>query len=206
MRNLLLSIALLVFAGCTTVGNYNPSFVGTPASVDKPLPGKALVYVTETDANYIYKGKPTSFTGGGTTLSIGLGEITTRIAVSVFGNVFSEGAQHKSTLDEADQFTIVVTPKMTSFSYAYNQIKNLGFAITPQVDMSLDVKVNNLQGATVLQKTYESGMVDGETYMMSGSPGEEVSKAVHKALTSLMNQAAIDTYAAMSSYAARPTP
>lgn len=191
-----LPLALLLGA-CSFNAYYNPAFTDKPITVAQKLPGKALVYNTPADAKYVFSGHPTSFSGGGTTLSIELGDIADQIAANTFGNLFQGGASFADSLNNASDYAVVVTPKITSFSYAYNQLKNLGFAITPQVDINLHVKVTRAT-VVVLDKNYASGLVDGKSYMVSGAPGEEVSRAAHKVISELMNQAAEDTFQALS--------
>ncbi|MEJ2435808.1 MAG: hypothetical protein P8Y53_22725, partial [Pseudolabrys sp.] len=48
------------------------------------------------------------------------------------------------------------------------------------------------QGRTIIDKIYQSGKIEGETYMASASPAEKVNAAVHKMLWKLMNDAIAD--------------
>ncbi len=192
---LLITIAILaILTGCAQVATYNPSYTGETLSVQKQLPGKALIYLNKEDAEYSYKGNPTSLTGAATTLTVPLGEITYRIAKDVFGNLFEKGADHATNLNQVEDYEIVVEPKSVNYSYAYNQLKNVGFAITPQVNMTLNVKAVTASGETLMDKDYQSGVVDGKSYMISGSPGDKVGQATHEAVTQLMNAAAQDIY------------
>ena len=60
--------ACVLLSGCAFNAGYNPSYISAqPAKLD--IPGKGLVVVSDTDAQWMYSGHPTSFTGGGTTLS-----------------------------------------------------------------------------------------------------------------------------------------
>ena len=83
-------------------------------------------------------------------------------------------------------------PKVSAFSYEYNQLKNVGFAITPTVVLTLEVAVLDNAGKTINQRRYDSGTVEMPAYFMSGSPGEEIGKAAHKAVFDLMVVAARD--------------
>jgi len=66
-------LVLLNLGGCSFVATYNPSFDVELATVQSRLPGKALIYTTSSEGEYVFGGKPTSFTGGGTNLGIHLG-------------------------------------------------------------------------------------------------------------------------------------
>lgn len=189
--------SVLLATGCSHVATYNPTFAGQPHTFSLKIEGKALIHNTESEDRYVYSGKPTSFTGGGTSLSMPLGEITRRIATDAFSEIFTQGAEYSQSLDNLDTYAIVVHPVATQYSYAYNQMKNMGFAITPQVDLRIQVTVVDAAGNSLLDKTYSSGMRDGDAYMISGAPGEEVSKATHKVISDLMREATTDTYNAI---------
>ncbi len=199
MKVMAMAMLYLVITGCSSVATYNPGYGDEPAPVSLPLQGKALIYTTAEDGAYIFSGHPTSFTGGGTTLTVHLGEIIHRLATRAFANIFENGADYAQSLDAQDQYTIVVKPKSTNFTYAYNQLKNAGFAITPQVDVGIHVTVLHANGEPLLDKHYASGLYDGKTYFMSGSPGDEVNKAVHEAIAKLVNDAALDTFEVLQS-------
>jgi hypothetical protein len=177
-------------AACAFNAGYNPNFVGEPLAVAAKLPGKALVYMSPEDAKYAFSGKPTSFTGGGTNLTIQLGEITQRVAVKVFGEVFVDGADAATRLDDIAGYRVVIEPRITHYSYAYNQLRNLGFAVTPEVDMTLSVKVVDGTARVVLEQAFAHDDYRGKSSEISGAPGENVSQATHAALTELMNNAA----------------
>jgi len=201
LRPVLFILLLVNLYGCSFVATYNPSFAGESLTVNTRLPGKALIYNLDVEDQYVFSGNPTSFTGSATTLNIQLGEITRRLATKAFGDIFIGGAEYANSLDNIGKYTIVVKPKTTNYSYAYNQLKNAGFAVTPQVDIGLDVEVLSARGDSIFEKSYSSGLTDGKSYFMSGSPGEEVSKATHIVLSELLNRAALDTYNILSKQA-----
>lgn len=187
-----LALAALL-TGCAQTATYNAAYVNKPSFQEtERLAGRVLVYTAKADDDTPYVGKPTSLTGGATTLSIPLGLIAREIAATVFGELFRDGAVKSASLDGAAQYRVVVQPKVRQFSYEYNQAKNLGFAITPTVILTLDVSVLDGAGKQLRQRSYESGTVEMPAYMLSGSPGEEIGKATHKALTDLMVRAAQD--------------
>jgi hypothetical protein len=192
-RAALAAAALLVLAGCAQVATYNASYHPSPvtAAADK-LPGKVLVLTAKADDETPWAGKPTSFTGGGTTLTIPLGVITREIAATVFGDLFRDGAVKANSLAGATGVRIAVTPKVSQFSYEYNQLKNVGFAITPTVVLTLEVSTLDSAGKPRKTRRYDSGTVEMPAYMISGAPGEEIGKAAHKAIYDLMVKAAAD--------------
>ena len=181
--------------GCTSTATYNQSYEGPLVeAVPKLLDGKALIYSPNTEGSYVFRGGPTSFTGGGTTLEISLGEITQIISTRVFSRIFSGGVERSNSISNVSNYRAAINLRAARFSYAFNQLKNIGFAVTPQVDVSIDLILMNSQGVEVYRHTYDSGVVDGDSYVMSGSPSERINRVAHEAITELINRAAMDTY------------
>lgn len=187
---LVLIAAAFGLSGCSFNAGYNPAYL-TP-SVALNLEGKSLVVMTADDAAWNLATKPTSFTGGGTTLTVPLGEITRQIALKVFGAAFKQGADFKTTVEGAQGYRLIVKPKVANFTYAYNQLKNLGLAITPQVQLELHITLVSPSGAVVLDKSYSSGLTEGGAYVISGQPSEKVNQVLHQALFKLMTDAALE--------------
>lgn len=195
-RTWVLTITLLaaLLGGCAPIATYNAAYITPPSTPEAAkLPGKVLIYTTKADDDTPWSGRPTSFTGSATTLTIPLGLITREIAATVFGDSFRDGAVKSNALPgAAGGYRVIVSPKVSAFSYEYNQLKNAGFAITPTVVLTLEVAVLDSAGKTINQRRYDSGTVEMPAYFMSGSPGEEIGKAAHKAVFDLMVVAARD--------------
>lgn len=186
-------LAVLAVAGCSSTSSYNPSYLAAarrPAAVMSD--GKVLLVTTPQDDAYVYTGNPTSFTGSATTLTIPLGSIVRETAVAAFTDTFKGGVDVAAQVTDPSRYVVIVAPKLVSYSYEYNQLKNVGFAITPTAVVSVDVRVLDAKGATRWQRTYASGPVEGPAYMLNTSPGEEISKVTHKALYDLFSKAATE--------------
>lgn len=196
--NRVLRLSLLAFiaataVGCAQMATYNAGYHGSPStSATDKLPGKVLILTDRSEDETPFVGAPTSFTGGGTKLTIPLGVIAREIGVVVFGDLFRDGAMKSNSIAGTSGFRVAVTPRVSQFSYEYNQLKNLGFAITPTVVLTLQVKVLDGAGKELRSRNYESGTVEMPAYFLSGSPGEEIGKAAHKAVYDLMVKAADD--------------
>ena len=188
-----MTIVVAILSGCAYKVGYNSSYL-PPAGVTGKIDGAALVVMTEQEVAWIYSGNPTTFTGGGTTLTVPLGNITKQVALEVFTRYF-ERVENATGLAGAADYLIVVNPRVTNFEYAYKQLKNLGFAITPGVTISLDVKLFDGAGEQLMQKTYASGEREGASYAMTGSPNEKINKILHETLFELMSLAANDAIA-----------
>ena len=186
-------LAILAVAGCSSTSSYNPSYLAAarrPATVVSD--GKVLVVTAPQDDAFVYTGNPTSFTGSATTLTLPLGSIVRESAVAAFADTFKGGADVASQVTDASRYVVIVAPKLVTFSYEYNQLKNVGFAITPTAVVNVDVRVLDAKGATRWQRSYASGPVEGPAYMLNTAPGEEISKVAHKALYDVFSKAAGD--------------
>ncbi len=199
----LLAAALLplcFIGGCAYTANYNPSYLASARRpVTEPFEGKILLVTSGQDDKYVYTGNPTSFTGAATSLTIPVGQILKESAVAAFVDAFKGGADTKNleigavVTDASDgKYVAVVTPKLVSYSYEYNQAKNLGFAITPTAVVVADVRIIDHEGKANFQKQYESGPVEGPAYMINMSPHEEINKVTHKAFYEIFSKAASD--------------
>lgn len=187
------ALALGALVGCAPMATYNAAYVVPPQTpVAEKIPGKALVYTVKADDDTPFVGAPTSFTGSATKLTIPLGVIAREIAFTVFNDAFAQGAEKANSLHGVSGYRVILHPKVASFSYGYFQLQNLGFAITPTVVLSLDVQLLDASGKTVQQRRYDSGKVEGKSYMMTGEPGEEIGKVTHQVMLDLMQRAAND--------------
>ena len=198
-------IYAFLLSGCATPVYYNPSYVPTalPGGF-KPIPGKAFVYTQEANDRYVFKGTPSSFTGSALELSMPLGEMTREIALAAFSKVFTEGAVKGNALPDAVQYQAILEPRSYNFDHKYNALRNVGFAITPQVRMTLSVKLLSKEGRVIQEKTYDSGIKNGSTYFISFSPQEKMNKTAHVVLYDLMFMAAEDIRIAMNADALSP--
>lgn len=195
MKRIILFLAAvslsLFFTGCTTMVGYNPTYLPQDAA-KLNLPGKSLVVMTDADAQWVYSGSPSTFTASATTLNIPMGEITKQVALRVFGAAFQEGADFRNSTTGSQGYRLVVEPKVASFTYAYKQLHNLGFAITPTVTVDLRVKLTAPDGQVLLERTYVSGPVEGASYALSGAPQEKINQLLHQTLFKLMTDAALE--------------
>lgn len=191
----LLAGALVAAAlvGCSSVGSYNPAYLAAarrPAAIQ--VDGKVLIVTAPQDDAFIYSGNPTSFTGSATTLTLPLGSMVRETAAAAFADTFKSGADAAPAVKDPARYVVIVAPRLSTFTYEYNQLKNAGFAITPTAVVNVDVRVLDATGATRWQRSYASGPVEGPSYMLNTSPGEEINKVAHKALYDMFSKAAAD--------------
>lgn len=189
--SILVLAAALLLGGCTMATGYRPDYVQARAvSAEERIQGKALLVTSTEEDEYVFSGHPTSFTGSASTLSVPLGFMTRQIAETVFGEVCTEGVDHAAAA--ASGYAVIVRPRVTLFEFGYPQLKNLGFAITPEARVDLNVKLLGSDGQPLLDKDYSTGTREGKSYMLSGSPQERTSKLAHQGIYDLMREAAAD--------------
>ncbi len=178
--------------GCTTAVAYKPSYLEVE-SHDKPISikCKAIIYTTETDDNFVYKGPPSSITGGAFGIKMPIGGLTKEIAQVVFNQVCSCGAQLTKNISAVSANDLIVYPRITKFDYRYKNT-NLGFTITTQVRIILRIAIVDLNGNEGYTGKYDSGYVNGNTSVVDVSPSESVNKLTHRIIYELMTQAAND--------------
>lgn len=191
--NSLALVAFLFLGACSYDLPYNPAYLSAARRpADMQVEGKALIYTTVIEDEYVYSGHPSSMTGSATTATVHLGQILREAAKAAFTEEFRGGVEAANSLGDARAYRVVVHPQPSQFSYQYAQLRNLGFAITPIADLSVDVSVLDPDGRTIWQRNYKSGEVAATTYMLNLKPEEEISKAAHQAAYGLMSKAAAD--------------
>lgn len=204
-RSLSAASALLALAGCASSSAYRADYVpATAVSAEVKLPGRVLVYTTRADDERLVTSGATSFTGSGAKLTTPIGMMTREIAYKVFSEAAMEGASLSNELAGAEQYSIVVRPEARDFRYGFPQLKNLGFAITPEVEVSMRVSVLDGSGKILVEKDYASGVVEGKSYMLSGKPNERINQLAHQAIHALLLQAVGDVRTFQRSRAASP--
>jgi hypothetical protein len=187
--------AMLLFSGCAASIAYRADYVpDKPIAETDRISGRVLVYTTRNDDERLITAGATSFTGGGLKLTTPIGMMTREIALKVFSKVASDGADASNDLVNVSRYTIVLRPEAKDFSHGFPQLKNLGFAITPEVRISIRMDILDSGGKVVLEKDYDSGVVSGKSYMISGSPTERINHLAHETLYDLMIRAADDVH------------
>ena len=64
--------------------------------------------------------------------------------------------------------------------------------ITPSIQFDLDVMAYDPEGNRVLDKTYPSGLVAGESYIVTSRPHERINATFHSTLQEIMLQVTDD--------------
>jgi hypothetical protein len=193
--------AAITLCGCAASMAYRSDYVpDKPVADGDRINGRVLVYTTEGDDDRLVTAGATSFTGGGLKLTTPIGIMSREIALKVFSKVASDGAETSHDLRDASRYTVVLRPQAQDFSHGFPQLKNLGFAITPEVRVTLRMSLLDATGREVYEKDYDSGVVSGSSYMISGKPVERVNKLAHETMYDLMRRAASDVHVYQQSH------
>lgn len=187
-------IAILTgFYGCSASIGYRPDYVpDEEVGAEETVAGRVLVYTTKTDDDRLMTTGGTNFNQRSFKLTIPIGMMTREIAVKVFSKVATEGVAAANDLTDAGRFALVVRPENKSFKYGLPELKNLGFAATPEVQVELKVSVIDPSGKTVFENEYVSEVVEGKAVMMSTQPYELINRLAHETIYALMRRAAAD--------------
>ena len=199
---------LALLTGCASSIAYRADYVpDKPIDVSDHIAGKVLVYTTRSDDDRVITAGATSFTGSGAKLTTPIGIMTREIAVKVFSSVATGGAAASNDLGDAGRYTVVLRPEARDFTHGFPQLKNLGFAITPEVRLTVRMSILDATGKSVVEKDYDSGVVSGRSYMISGSPMERINHLAHETMYDLMRRAANDVHVyQQSKTASSPSP
>ena len=189
MKKIVLSIAIaflaILISGCSLKSEYNRSYIEKElnATLQKRNDMDVIVYTTKADDDAVVVARPQSFTGGANTLEVQTGIIGREVTYEYFKQYFNNVIK-TNKFDSQKNTMIVINPKISLFEYEMDSLSNLGFAITPKIHFLFSVTVSQ-NYKVVFSKTYDSGVVAGETYMMSASPYEKINQALHMSLFNL---------------------
>lgn len=184
-------IAVSLSSACAYQAGYNPTYI--PDEEPEYISAdEVLLVIPDEVEDFVYSGSPSSLTGGGTTLTIPLGVILKEVSEEILEDRFSGKVGFANEFRAGEQYRLALEPRIKRFDYKYNQLKNLGFAITPEVELDLDVTILDAQGQAIYQQLYESGRVSGDTYFISGSPSEKVNQTIHRVLYDLLERSFAD--------------
>jgi uncharacterized lipoprotein YajG len=184
--------ACALATACTTTSQVHPEYVS--AGLAAPIvSGKAVVVMDSAARGQIINAHPTSLTGAATSLNEPVGAVEAAAAEKIFGAGFSGGAKVQ---DHPDPDAYDVSLQTDSFSYAYDQLSSLGFAITPKVSVTVTANVAAPGGKAILHKTYSRNDETTGAYVASFQPAEKINQAFHMAIADICREILDDVKAA----------
>jgi hypothetical protein len=194
-----ITVALTVaLSGCAYQVAYDPEYVTeeTPSYV---ADAEVVILMHPHDTEYVFQGSPTTDVGEFTTLTIPIGNIMQEITAEVFQSCFAFGVVFTQELTRDMNYLVAIEPEIQNFSYGYDRVPidtpedEMPRSITtPQVEFDLAVKAYDSSGKIVLERTYSSGLVSGESYEVTNRPYERVNETFHVALQQIMLRVADD--------------
>jgi len=193
--------------GCAAEGLYQPEYLSkvTPPYLAE---NKVVVLMHDHDQQYTFTGRPQSEIGENITLTMPIGAILREVAANTFRSYFMYGTVFTDKLVPELGYTVAIEPEIRNFAYRYDrQVEGDVFdvrpgtdsadaqplsTITPSIRFDFKLTVYNAANKVLLKKTYESGWVAGEKYIVTSRPHERVNATFHKALQALMERVADD--------------
>jgi hypothetical protein len=207
MRALTVSLFVgsVVLGGCTAEGLYEPEYLSkvTPPYLAE---NKIVILMHEHDEQLVFSGKPESEIGENITLVMPIGTILREVCANVLRSFFMYGVVFTDKLVPDLRYHVAIEPEIRKFGYRYDrQIEGDVFnippnsdqaeplsTITPSVHFELAVKAYDSNNKILLDKVYESGLVAGESYIVTSRPHEHVNETFHKALQQTLEKVAAD--------------
>jgi uncharacterized lipoprotein YajG len=179
-----LLVAAAILSACTTTASVKPEYVS--AGLAAPLvQGHATLVMDSAAQTQIITASPTSMTGAATTLAEPVGAIIKMAGEKVLGAGFATGAS-TSTQPKAGDYNIAV--RLDQYSYMFDQLSNLGFAITPKVTVSLKAVVTDPVEKPLTEKVYTRTDYTAGAYVASLQPQEKINQALHMAVAEIFRE------------------
>ena len=192
---LILASAALLLSACTTTLASNPDYVMAPAPGPAAMNGSAVIVMDDALQNDVITAHPTSYTGSATSIVEPIGQIIRDVGLKILGPAFSNGVT-VGTTTKPDAYGVVL--RLDAFSYQYDQLSNLGFAITPKVTVSMTIEAIGPDGKSLFRKTYERKNYTVGAYVASLEPAEKINKSLHLAIGEIFRDVVDDVKAARS--------
>ena len=208
MRSLGILIGSLLLSSCVSETHFESQYLSevSPAYLADT---KIVVLMHDHDQQYVFEGKPESRIGETITLTMPIGAILREVTAEVFRSYFMYGVVFTEELVPDLHYVIAIEPEIKNFSYRYDrQVEGETFdvrrsnggeleaqpvsIITPSIQFDLALKVYDSSNKVLLEKTYPSGVVEGDSYIVTSRPHERINATFHKALENLLLQVAED--------------
>ena len=193
-KSIHLIIILFLISGCAARPvMYDIQYVPQPKSPNNSsqLNGKILVVMSPAEEAYKIEAQPSSYTGGALNASFHVGEMTKQISLTVYSELFREGADFSNT--PLDGYTISVIPSVAELDYRFED-GDFGFSVRNALEIKVNVKVIDEKGSTKFSRLYRSGTIKGQknTGIKFGDPLADFNKLLHRALYDLLKESSVD--------------
>jgi hypothetical protein len=174
-----LLVSVSIFPSCGTIKVPMAPDVGK-LQIEKKLPVEAGLLITEKNKNYVFEGKPESFTGGARAHEFPLGAALEKASFQAFSQVFKK-VHLVRTRQQANEYKIFIEPEIEDFHFRYNQLSYAGFAVA--VLSKIKVHVTLASGETkVWEKSIESPEQKKGPWVFNPGYEKEVGESASAAL------------------------
>lgn len=206
MRRLLIGAALVAAAlaatACTSTVAVKPEYIsaGYAAPVVK---GRAVLLMSQAEREAVITAHPNSYTGAATQIAAPSGAIIAAVGEKVLGAAMSEGVLVQPAA-ATGAYTFHVSTQ--EFSFKYDQLSSLGFAVTPKVTVRLGATVTDPQGRKLIDgKPFEARDFSATgAYLATLHPQEKINQSFHQAVADLFRRIVDET--AVASRSPDPAP
>ena len=181
----LLILAIAALQGCAGTGVYKPEYLGDPPRFyGEPLAGRALLYVSPQDRDYVFVGGPKTLVGSAVTVTLPLGRYVPDVGKEAIADFFSDGVELVEDVSVAGREPTIQV-RVADFAYRYELLTISAVFI----DMRLDVTLFDPDGRSLWSDTYRADEHRVQVKCPATRPYECVNKAAHVTLFDLMYKA-----------------
>jgi hypothetical protein len=154
------------------------------------LPITAGLLISEKTRQYIFRGKPESFTGGARPHEFPLGETLELASKLIFAELFEDVSLIRS-LEEGQRFKLIIKPQIDDFHFRYDQLSHAGFAVSCLSRIKVTIILFS-EDAKIWEKTIESPEVRKGPWMVNIEYEKEMGESASEALVYTLNQLALE--------------
>lgn len=178
--------------GCSHLVPVNPEYVAEAVDeipalypTDRPI----VLVIPESRAVETREQRPSSVTGFAAAWTIPTGRFLSEVSQAYFSRISGSPVQVvPQRSEQANPAVYTLEPSITGFDWELDQARNVGFAITPQAQVSLAVGTSDAESG--IQGRCDSAWVDGPSYAMAtlGGVRNRVSEAIIRAFVQCLDQ------------------
>jgi hypothetical protein len=185
---LLFSVFIIFFYGCTVKVPMTPDCRGI--EYKEKLPIEAGLLITEKTRQYVFRGKPESFTAGARPHEFPLGETLELASEIIFSELFKDVSLIRS-LEEGRHFKLIIKPQIDDFHFRYDQLSHAGFAVSCLSRIKVTITLFS-EDTKIWEKTIESPDVKRGPWMVNIDYERDIGESASEALVYTLNQIALE--------------
>ena len=185
---LLLSALIVIFHGCTLKVPMTPDCRNI--EFKEKLPVEAGLLISENTQQYVFRGKPESFTGGARPHEFPLGEALELASKIIFEELFKDVSLIRR-LEEGQRFKLIIKPQIDDFHFRYDQLSHAGFAVSCLSSIKVTIALYS-EEAKIWEKTVESPEVRKGPWMLNVDYERDLGESASEALVYTLNALALE--------------